>query len=171
MARVTSSRPTSSAFITCLNRSAPTGAACPRPRRPPFVFCTSAPTRCTARSPKTPPFAETNAYEPNSPYSASKAASDHLVHAWHHTYGLLVLTTNCSNKYGPHHFPEKLTPLMIFNALAGKPLPVYGDGQQVCEWLFAKDYCSAIRRVLEAGQLGDTYNVDGWNEKPNLEIV
>lgn len=118
-----------------------------------------------------PPFAETNAYEPNSPYSASKAASDHLVRAWHHTYGLPVLTTNCSNNYGPYHFPEKLIPLMIVNALAGKPLPVYGDGLQVRDWLYVKDHCSAIRRVLEAGRLGETYNVGGWNEKPNIEIV
>ena len=118
-----------------------------------------------------PPFAETNAYEPNSPYSASKAAGDHLVRAWHHTYGLPVLTTNCSNNYGPYHFPEKLIPLMIVNALAGKPLPVYGDGQQVRDWLYVKDHCSAIRRVLEAGRLGETYNVGGWNEKPNIEIV
>ena len=118
-----------------------------------------------------PPFAETHPYEPNSPYSASKAASDHLVRAWHHTYGLPVLTTNCSNNYGPYHFPEKLIPLMIVNALAGKPLPVYGDGQQIRDWLYVKDHCSAIRRVLEAGQLGETYNVGGWNEKPNLEIV
>jgi len=118
-----------------------------------------------------PPFAETNAYEPNSPYSASKAASDHLVRAWHHTYGLPVLTTNCSNNYGPYHFPEKLIPLMIVNALAGKPLPVYGDGQQVRDWLYVKDHCSAIRRVLQTGRLGETYNVGGWNEKPNLEIV
>ncbi|MBE7942852.1 dTDP-glucose 4,6-dehydratase, partial [Ramlibacter aquaticus] len=117
------------------------------------------------------PFAETNRYEPNSPYSASKAASDHLVRAWHHTYGLPVLTTNCSNNYGPYHFPEKLIPLMIVNALAGKPLPVYGDGLQVRDWLYVKDHCSAIRRVLEAGRLGETYNVGGWNEKPNIEIV
>ena len=117
------------------------------------------------------PFAETNRYEPNSPYSASKAASDHLVRAWHHTYGLPVLTTNCSNNYGPYHFPEKLIPLMIVNALAGKPLPVYGDGMQVRDWLYVKDHCSAIRRVLEAGQPGETYNVGGWNEKPNIEIV
>ena len=117
------------------------------------------------------PFAETHAYEPNSPYSASKAASDHLVRAWHHTYGLPVLTTNCSNNYGPYHFPEKLIPLMIVNALASKPLPVYGDGLQVRDWLYVKDHCSAIRRVLEAGQLGKTYNVGGWNEKPNIEIV
>ena len=117
------------------------------------------------------PFAETNRYEPNSPYSASKAASDHLVRAWHHTYGLPVLTTNCSNNYGPYHFPEKLIPLMIVNALAGKPLPVYGDGMQVRDWLYVKDHCGAIRRVLEVGQPGETYNVGGWNEKPNIEIV
>lgn len=118
-----------------------------------------------------PPFAETNRYEPNSPYSASKAASDHLVRAWHHTYGLPVVTTNCSNNYGPYHFPEKLIPLMIVNALAGKSLPVYGDGQQIRDWLYVKDHCSAIRRVLEAGTLGETYNIGGWNEKPNIEIV
>jgi dTDP-glucose 4,6-dehydratase len=122
-------------------------------------------------APTDPAFAETNRYEPNSPYSASKAASDHLVRAWHHTYGLPVLTTNCSNNYGPFHFPEKLIPLMIVNALAGKPLPVYGDGMQIRDWLYVKDHCSAIRRVLDAGRLGETYNVGGWNEKPNLEIV
>lgn len=122
-------------------------------------------------APTDPAFAETNRYEPNSPYSASKAASDHLVRAWHHTYGLPVLTTNCSNNYGPYHFPEKLIPLMIVNALAGKHLPVYGDGMQVRDWLYVKDHCSAIRRVLEAGRLGETYNVGGWNEKPNIEIV
>jgi len=118
-----------------------------------------------------PAFAETHRYEPNSPYSASKAASDHLVRAWHHTYGLPVLTTNCSNNYGPYHFPEKLIPLMIVNALAGKSLPVYGDGMQIRDWLYVKDHCSAIRRVLEAGRLGEVYNVGGWNEKPNIEIV
>ena len=118
-----------------------------------------------------PPFAETNRYEPNSPYSASKAASDHLVRAWHHTYGLPVVTTNCSNNYGPYHFPEKLIPLVILNARAGKPLPIYGDGQQIRDWLFVKDHCSAIRRVLEAGKLGETYNVGGWNEKANLDVV
>ena len=118
-----------------------------------------------------PAFTETNRYEPNSPYSASKAASDHLVRAYHHTYGLPVLTTNCSNNYGPYHFPEKLIPLLIVNSLAGKPLPVYGDGQQIRDWLYVKDHCSAIRRVLEAGRVGETYNVGGWNEKPNLEIV
>jgi dTDP-glucose 4,6-dehydratase len=116
-------------------------------------------------------FTEKHRYEPNSPYSASKAASDHLVRAWHHTYGLPVLTTNCSNNYGPYHFPEKLIPLMIVNALAGKPLPVYGDGMQIRDWLYVKDHCSAIRRVLEAGRLGEVYNVGGWNEKPNIEIV
>ena len=118
-----------------------------------------------------PAFSETNRYEPNSPYSASKAASDHLVRAYHHTYGLPVLTTNCSNNYGPFHFPEKLIPLVIHNALAGKPLPIYGDGQQIRDWLYVKDHCSAIRRVLEAGKLGETYNVGGWNEKPNLDVV
>ncbi|QEL54088.1 dTDP-glucose 4,6-dehydratase [Chromobacterium paludis] len=122
-------------------------------------------------SPEDAPFAETHRYEPNSPYSASKAASDHLVRAWHHTYGLPVLTTNCSNNYGPYHFPEKLIPLVILNALAGKPLPIYGDGQQVRDWLYVKDHCSAIRRVLEAGTLGETYNVGGWNEKANLDVV
>jgi dTDP-glucose 4,6-dehydratase len=118
-----------------------------------------------------PAFTETHRYEPNSPYSASKAASDHLVRAYHHTYGLPVLTTNCSNNYGPYHFPEKLIPLMIVNALAGKPLPVYGDGQQIRDWLYVKDHCSAIRRVLAAGQVGEVYNIGGWNEKPNLDIV
>lgn len=118
-----------------------------------------------------PAFTENHRYEPNSPYSASKAASDHLVRAYHHTYGLPVLTTNCSNNYGPHHFPEKLIPLMIVNALAGKPLPIYGDGQQVRDWLYVKDHCSAICRVLEAGKLGEVYNVGGWNEKPNIDIV
>jgi len=120
---------------------------------------------------KDPAFSETNRYEPNSPYSASKAASDHLVRAWHHTYGLPVLTTNCSNNYGPYHFPEKLIPLVILNALAGKPLPIYGDGQQIRDWLYVKDHCSAICRVLEVGRLGETYNVGGWNEKANIEVV
>jgi len=118
-----------------------------------------------------PAFTESHRYEPNSPYSASKAASDHLVRAYHHTYGLPVLTTNCSNNYGPYHFPEKLIPLVIHNALAGKPLPIYGDGQQIRDWLYVNDHCSAIRRVLEAGKLGETYNVGGWNEKANLEVV
>ena len=121
--------------------------------------------------PNDPPFAETNRYEPNSPYSASKAASDHLVRAWHHTYGMPVLTTNCSNNYGPFHFPEKLIPLVIHNALAGKPLPIYGDGQQVRDWLYVEDHCRAIMRVLEAGTLGEVYNVGGNSEKPNLDVV
>ena len=117
------------------------------------------------------PFCETTAYAPNSPYSASKAASDHLVRAWHHTYGLPVLTTNCSNNYGPYQFPEKLIPLIIGNALAGRPLPVYGDGLNVRDWLYVGDHCAAIRRVLEAGRCGETYNIGGWNEMTNLEIV
>ncbi|MGB7816468.1 MAG: dTDP-glucose 4,6-dehydratase [Methylotenera sp.] len=118
-----------------------------------------------------PAFKETNAYEPNSPYSASKAASDHLVRAYHHTYGMPMLTTNCSNNYGPYHFPEKLIPLVIHNALNGKPLPIYGNGSNVRDWLYVGDHCSAIRRVLEAGRVGETYNVGGWNEKTNLEVV
>ena len=122
-------------------------------------------------APAEAPFVETRAFEPNSPYSASKAASDHLVRAWHHTYGLPVLTTNCSNNYGPYHFPEKLIPLVIHNALAGKPLPIYGDGQQIRDWLYVQDHCSAIARVLQAGVPGETYNVGGWNEKPNLDVV
>ena len=118
-----------------------------------------------------PAFTEENKYEPNSPYSASKAASDHLVRAWHHTYGLPVVTTNCSNNYGPYHFPEKLIPLMIVNALAGKPLPVYGDGQQIRDWLYVTDHCSGIRAVLAGGRLGETYNIGGWNEQANIDIV
>jgi dTDP-glucose 4,6-dehydratase len=122
-------------------------------------------------APDAPAFTEDHPYEPNSPYSASKAASDHLVRAWHHTYGLPVVTTNCSNNYGPFHFPEKLIPLMIVNALAGKPLPIYGDGQNVRDWLYVRDHCSGIRAVLAGGRLGETYNIGGWNEKTNLEIV
>jgi dTDP-glucose 4,6-dehydratase len=122
-------------------------------------------------SPEAPAFSEVHAYEPNSPYSASKAASDHLVRAWHHTYGFPVLTTNCSNNYGPYHFPEKLIPLVILNALVGKSLPIYGDGQQIRDWLYVKDHCSAIRHVLRSGKLGETYNIGGWNEKSNLEVV
>ena len=117
------------------------------------------------------PFTETTPYAPNSPYSASKASSDHLVRAYHHTYGLPVLTTNCSNNYGPYHFPEKLIPLCLHNALSGKPLPIYGDGLQIRDWLYVKDHCSAIRCVLEDGRIGETYNVGGWNEKPNLEVI
>jgi dTDP-glucose 4,6-dehydratase len=118
-----------------------------------------------------PPFTETTTYAPNSPYSASKAASDHLVRAYHHTYGLPSLTTNCSNNYGPLHFPEKLIPLVITNARAGKDLPIYGDGSQVRDWLYVSDHCAAIRRVLEAGRPGQTYNIGGWNEKTNLNVV
>ncbi|HEX4879553.1 MAG TPA: dTDP-glucose 4,6-dehydratase [Limnobacter sp.] len=117
------------------------------------------------------PFSENNKYEPNSPYSASKAASDHLVRAWHHTYGLPVLTTNCSNNYGPYHFPEKLIPLMINNALRGKYLPVYGDGMQVRDWLFVEDHTRGIRAVLERGTVGETYNIGGWNEMANIDVV
>ena len=118
-----------------------------------------------------PQFSETTAYAPNSPYSASKAASDHLVRAWHHTYGLPVVTGNCSNNYGPLQFPEKLIPLVIANALAGKPLPIYGDGQQVRDWLYVGDHCSALRRILADGKPGETYNIGGWNEKANLDVV
>ncbi len=118
-----------------------------------------------------PAFKETNPYEPNSPYSASKAASDHLVRAYHHTYAMPMLTTNCSNNYGPYHFPEKLIPLVIHNALNGKDLPIYGDGSNVRDWLYVGDHCSAIRRVLEAGKIGETYNIGGWNEMSNLEVV
>ena len=117
------------------------------------------------------PFTETSQYAPNSPYSASKAASDHLVRSYHHTYGLPTLTSNCSNNYGPYHFPEKLIPLIITNARAGKPLPIYGDGQQVRDWLYVSDHCAAIRRVLEAGTPGEVYNIGGWNEKANLDVV
>lgn len=118
-----------------------------------------------------PAFTELTPYRPNSPYSASKAASDHLVRAWHHTYRLPALTTNCSNNYGPYHFPEKLIPLVILNALAGKPLPIYGDGQQIRDWLYVEDHCAAIRQVLNAGRVGETYNIGGWNEKTNLDVV
>ncbi len=121
--------------------------------------------------PEDPPFSETTAYAPNSPYSASKAASDHLVRAYHHTYGMPVVTTNCSNNYGPYHFPEKLIPLIIANALGGKALPIYGDGRQVRDWLYVSDHCAAIRRVLADGRLGETYNVGGWNEMANIEVV
>ncbi|MBU6468813.1 MAG: dTDP-glucose 4,6-dehydratase [Betaproteobacteria bacterium] len=121
--------------------------------------------------PHDPPFSETTAYQPNSPYSASKAASDHLVRAWHHTYGLPILTTNCSNNYGPYQFPEKLIPLMISHALKGKALPVYGDGQNIRDWLYVEDHCEAIMTVLDKGKIGETYNVGGLNEKTNLELV
>lgn len=118
-----------------------------------------------------PAFSETTPYQPNSPYAASKAASDHLVRSYHHTYGLPTLTTNCSNNYGPYHFPEKLIPLVIVNALAGKPIPVYGDGQQIRDWLFVSDHCAAIRTVLANGRVGETYNIGGWNERTNLDVV
>ena len=118
-----------------------------------------------------PAFTEEHTYQPNSPYSASKAASDHLVRAYHHTYGLPVITTNCSNNYGPHQFPEKLIPLMIHNALSGKPLPVYGDGMNVRDWLYVGDHCAAIRTVLEHGKVDETYNIGGWNEKSNIDVV
>lgn len=118
-----------------------------------------------------PAFTETHPYEPNSPYSASKAASDHLVRAWFHTYGLPVVTTNCSNNYGPYHFPEKLIPLIILNAINNKPLPIYGDGQQVRDWLYVGDHCTAIRTVLAKGKLGQTYNIGGYNEKTNINVV
>lgn len=121
--------------------------------------------------PNDPPFTEENTYQPSSPYSASKAASDHLVRAYHRTYGMPMLTTNCSNNYGLYHFPEKLIPLVIHNALAGKPLPIYGDGSQIRDWLYVKDHCSAIRYVLEAGKVGETYNIGGYNEKKNIEVV
>lgn len=121
--------------------------------------------------PDSPPFSESNRYEPNSPYSASKAASDHLVRAWYHTYRLPVLTTNCSNNYGPYHFPEKLIPLVITNALDKMPLPIYGDGLQVRDWLYVKDHCEAICLVLERGRVGETYNIGGNSEKPNIEVV
>jgi dTDP-glucose 4,6-dehydratase len=121
--------------------------------------------------PADPAFSEATAYAPNSPYSASKAASDHLVRAYHHTYGLPVLTTNCSNNYGPYQFPEKLIPLVIHNALSGKPLPIYGDGGNIRDWLYVGDHCSAIRSVLEKGRVGETYNIGGCNEKTNLEVV
>ena len=122
-------------------------------------------------APTAPAFTETHPYEPNSPYSASKAASDHLVRAWFHTYGFPVVTTNCSNNYGPYHFPEKLIPLVILNAINDKPLPIYGDGQQVRDWLYVGDHCSAIRAVLVNGELGQTYNIGGWNEKANIDVV
>ncbi len=122
-------------------------------------------------APEDPPFTETTPYQPNSPYAASKAASDHLVRSFHHTFGIPVVTTNCSNNYGPFQFPEKLIPLCIHNALAGRPLPIYGDGQQVRDWLYVEDHTAAIRTVLDRGMPGETYNIGGWNEKPNLEVV
>ena len=171
-ARPRSSRPTSSARSSCSRRRAATGRRSRAPRATPSASCTSRPTRSTARSgPRDPAFTETTPYAPNSPYSASKAGSDHLVRAYHHTYGLPSLTTNCSNNYGPFQFPEKLIPLMIPNALAGKPLPVYGDGQQVRDWLYVGDHCAAIRVALAKGRPGETYNIGGNAEKTNLDVV
>jgi dTDP-glucose 4,6-dehydratase len=167
----TSSRPTSSAPSGCWRLQGNTGKRCQLSKKKRSASCTSPPTRCMARLAPTTRLHRRPQLRAQQPLQASKAASDHLVRAWHHTYGLPVLTTNCSNNYGPLHFPEKLIPLMIVNALAGKNLPVYGDGMQVRDWLYVKDHCSAIRRVLEAGRLGETYNVGGWNEKPNIEIV
>ncbi len=147
-------------------------AALPEPERAAFRFVhVSTDEVYGSLGPADPPFSETTPYAPNSPYSASKAASDHLVRAWHHTYGLPVLTTNCSNNYGPRQFPEKLIPLMIVNALAGKPLPVYGDGGNVRDWLYVGDHCAAIRAVLAQGRTGETYNVGGNAEMTNLEVV
>lgn len=122
-------------------------------------------------TPAEAPFMETTAYRPNSPYAASKAASDHLARAWHHTFGLPTLTTNCSNNYGPFQFPEKLIPLVIHHAIEGKPLPIYGDGQQVRDWLYVEDHCKALVRVLQAGRVGEVYNIGGWNEHSNLHVV
>ena len=166
-ARKNLSAPTSTAPFRCSTKPRRTGKLCRRATSSAFAFCTCPPTRCTDRWAKTiPPFSETTAYAPNSPYAASKAASDHLVRAYFHTYGLPTLTTNCSNNYGPFQFPEKLIPLMILNALNGKPLPVYGDGQNVRDWLFVGDHCAAIRRVLRDGRPGETYNIGGRSEQP-----
>jgi len=170
-ARKTSSRPTSSARSTCSKKPAATGTTCRKRTRPGSASSTSPPTRSTARSARTTRVYRKYPVRSNSPYSASKASSDHLVRAYHHTYGLPVLTTNCSNNYGPYQFPEKLIPLMILNATGAKPLPIYGDGMNVRDWLYVADHCSAIRAVLEQGRVGETYNVGGWNEMPNLDIV
>ncbi len=159
-------------FQLCWKRRAPTGRLCPKPSANAFRFLhVSTDEVYGSLGPNDPPFSETTPYAPNSPYSASKAASDHLVRAYHHTYGLPTLTTNCSNNYGPYQFPEKLIPLIILNARDGKPLPVYGDGQNVRDWLYVEDHCSAIRTVLAQGRVGETYNIGGCNEKKNLEIV
>lgn len=147
-------------------------SALPKPEKQAFRFLhVSTDEVYGTLSPEDPPFAETHPFEPNSPYAASKASSDHLVRVWHHTYSLPVLTTNCSNNYGPFQFPEKLIPLVILNALNGKPLPIYGDGQQVRDWLYVKDHCKAIARVLESGRIGETYNIGGVNEKANIDVV
>jgi dTDP-glucose 4,6-dehydratase len=165
-----SSRPTSSAPSTCSTAPAPTGAGLAEPKAA-FRFLHVSTDEVYGSLGATGAFTETTPYAPNSPYSASKAASDHLVRAWHHTYGLPVLTTNCSNNYGPYQFPEKLIPLMIAKARAGEPLPIYGDGSNVRDWLYVEDHCRAIARVLEAGRPGEVYNVGGNSEKTNLEVV
>ena len=140
-------------------------------KAPPSASCTSPPTRCSARSARTGFFTEMTAYAPNSPYSASKASSDHLVRAWRETYELPTLVTNCSNNYGPYHFPEKLIPHMIIKGLAGEPLPVYGDGKNIRDWLYVEDHAKALTLVLEQGKVGETYNVGGRNERTNLHVV
>ena len=143
----------------------------PARRATPSASITSRPTRSSARSAPTAPSPRTTPYRPNSPYSASKAASDHLVRAWHHTYGLPVVITNCSNNYGPYQFPEKLIPLMILNALEGKPLPVYGNGENVRDWLYVDDHARALLLVAEEGAVGETYNIGGHNERTNIDVV
>ncbi len=171
-ARRISSRPTSSAPFACWRPREPTGRNRKTIPLPPFLFLHISTDEVYGSLAKdAPAFTEDSPYAPNSPYSASKAASDHLARAYHHTYNLPVLTTNCSNNYGPYQFPEKLIPLCIHNALAGRPLPVYGDGLQIRDWLYVADHCSAIRCVLEKGRPGRTYNIGGWNEKTNLEVV
>ena len=171
-ARQISSRPTSTALSACWKKRELTGRHCRERKKPAFRFLhVSTDEVYGSLGPNDPPFSETTPYAPNSPYSASKAASDHLVRAYHHTYGLPVLTTNCSNNYGAYQFPEKLIPLIILNALNGKPLPIYGDGLNVRDWLYVGDHCTAIREVLEKGRLGETYNIGGWNEKTNLDVV
>jgi len=158
--------------LRLLNASKRHWAALPEPRKSAFRFLhVSTDEVYGTLSPTDPAFTEETPFAPNSPYAASKAASDHLVRSYQHTYKLPTLTTNCSNNYGPFHFPEKLIPLVILNALEGKPLPVYGDGQQVRDWLYVEDHAAAIWRVLLQGRLGETYNIGGWNEKPNIEIV
>ena len=156
----------------CWRRLAHTGRALPDEEGKSFRFLhVSTDEVYGSLGPNDPAFSESTPYAPNSPYAASKAASDHLVRAYHHTYGLPTLTTNCSNNYGRFQFPEKLIPLMILNARDGKALPVYGDGMNVRDWLYVEDHCEAIATVLERGRPGETYNIGGWNEKPNLEIV
>jgi len=171
MARQLSSKPISWGPIPCSMARALIGAACRKCAKTVSASITSPPTRCTAPLGETGFFTEETAYAPNSPYSASKASSDHLVRAWNHTYGMPVVTTNCSNNYGPYHFPEKLIPLMILNALEGKPLPIYGKGDNVRDWLYVDDHASALRLVLDQGKPGETYNIGGHNERTNLQVV